>query len=77
VTTHRAPRGLPVLWRTDVTAAIARRVVMHLTADSADEDDLRRRLLVQGGNLRQILFDLYDEHERQRPIAFSFFDGIS
>lgn len=66
--TAHHPVGLPILLRTVVTAETARRVVEHLQPDEM-VPDLDARLEAQGGNLREVLFALYDYHERNRRPA--------
>jgi hypothetical protein len=67
VTTH-ARVGLPTLWRTNVTPETARRVIAHLEPGKAppDGDELRESLARHAGNFREVLFELYDRHERRR-----------
>jgi len=68
VTAHQSV-GLPMLHRTEPSLDSAHRVVEHLqqgyttTVDSAEVD---RCYAQQKGNLREMLFDLYDLHEIQR-----------
>lgn len=67
VTAHRR-LGLPVLYRTGVTAEAAERVFRHLiptgTAVPVTTDDLHQRL-GRTTNFREVLFDLYDLYERR------------
>jgi hypothetical protein len=68
VTAH-ADMGFPELYRTEVTPEIALRVVAYLTPESeraVPPGEVISRLAVQGGDLRETLFDLYDLHERLR-----------
>jgi hypothetical protein len=67
VTSHR-PVGLPVLVRTDVSPAAARRVITCLRPGTQppSEDELSARLRTSGGNLREVLFEMYDDFERTR-----------
>jgi hypothetical protein len=67
VTAH-GPAGLPVLVRTEVSPALARRVIARLRpgVEAPAESELSGRLRAWGGNLREVLFELYDEHERAR-----------
>ncbi|GAB6167293.1 hypothetical protein JCM19992_32930 [Thermostilla marina] len=70
VTGHR-PLGLPVLYRTRPDREQARRIVAHLQQsheapnliEPADVDAAFDR---HGGNLREIMFDLYDLYEVRR-----------
>ncbi len=73
VATHR-DAGLPTLWRAEITPETTRRVVDHLLTDWQTEspsdallNDLFQR---HQGNLRLILFALYDWYEtrRDRPL---------
>jgi hypothetical protein len=69
VTAHRSV-GLPDLYRTAVTPSQARQLVDHLLrheeAACLDLSDLPRLLSARGGNLRDVLFDLYDLYEERR-----------
>ncbi len=65
VATHRSA-GLPALWTTRVTPAVASRLVRGLDAASlirrSDVDAALRR---HNGNLREVFFELYDLYERR------------
>jgi hypothetical protein len=63
VTAHRRS-GLPDLYRTGVTAELAAAIVRGLLADEIP--DLARRLAFHRGNLREVLFELYDRYEASR-----------
>jgi hypothetical protein len=68
VTAHQSA-GLPELLRTGMTPELARKVVDHLWPDpmgAVAAADLAGRLAVRAGNLREVLFELYDLYERQR-----------
>jgi type IV secretory pathway ATPase VirB11/archaellum biosynthesis ATPase len=65
VTTHRG-QGLPDLYRTDVTAELVGEIVQGLHADAVP--DLVRRLAHHRGNLREVLFELYDRYEERRTV---------
>jgi energy-coupling factor transporter ATP-binding protein EcfA2 len=65
VTAHRS-LGLPALYRTRVTPALAARVVARLVAGGPDEAELAARLRRHGGDLRAVLVGLYDDFERRR-----------
>jgi hypothetical protein len=69
VVTVHAPAGFPDLSRTAVTPEAAQAVVDHLTPPgpgcTVTPADVRERLAVRSGNLREALFDLYDLHERR------------
>jgi hypothetical protein len=68
--TAHASVGLPELCRIAATPELAERIVGRLSAgqerpfaaEEVTECFVRRR-----GNLREVLFDLYDLHERRRP----------
>jgi hypothetical protein len=64
IATHQ-PMGLPESYSTRVTDEIAREVVDFLTdAEGARFTAmLNDRLAHHSGNLREVLFDLYDLHE--------------
>jgi hypothetical protein len=69
VTAHRG-MGLPTLYRTAVTPALARRVVETLLAGADDPVmatlDVSALLAARRGDLRAVLFDLYDRYEERR-----------
>lgn len=68
VTAHQ-PVGLPMLHRADSSLQTAYRVVEHLQRGSAtpvDSAEIARCYARQKGNMRDMLFDLYDLHEKQR-----------
>lgn len=68
VTSHQ-PTGLPLLCRTSVAPALAGEIVRVLLAgrnELVDADELARRLDAHRGNLRELLFELYDVYERRR-----------
>ncbi|MEQ8787615.1 MAG: hypothetical protein RIC55_15030 [Pirellulaceae bacterium] len=66
-TSHR-PVGLTTIFRTTVTECLARRVVERI----APQDDVLRQVDLcdlldrRGGDLREVLFDLYDVYESRR-----------
>ena len=66
VTAHRRC-GLPEIWRTEVTFGLAAQVVGLLTAGWTEPvvsaDDLAQAFAAHPGNLREILFALYDCYE--------------
>ncbi|MFO0930816.1 MAG: hypothetical protein U0736_27920 [Gemmataceae bacterium] len=74
VTAHR-DLGLPTLFRTAVTPALARAIVDTLVppADHASfaQVDLSAGLVRHRGNLREVLFDLYDLYEQGSHAAHS------
>ena len=64
--------GLPPLWQTETSAELTQRVVARLLGESdaewLDEDHVERLLATQRGNLREVLFalyDLYEQHQRR------------
>jgi hypothetical protein len=70
VTAHR-PAGLPELLCTGVTLETAWRVLTHLLPDAKGlitAAGLDARLTVWAGNLREVLFELYDLYETQRRL---------
>ncbi|HZY90588.1 MAG TPA: hypothetical protein VFE78_37545 [Gemmataceae bacterium] len=73
--TAHTPVGLPILLRLSVTPETAVRVIERLlttvpeaTALRPSASELAARLQRQGENFREVLFELYDEYERQRVI---------
>ncbi len=65
VTTHR-PAGLPDLFCTEVVPALAWNLVEQLLGGLPPlltPEQLRERLLLHHGNLREVFFDLYDVYE--------------
>jgi hypothetical protein len=69
VTAHTGV-GLPELYRTRVDAALARRVVRALVREDqrslGNEVDLGALVQAHAGNLRAVLFALYDLYEQRR-----------
>jgi len=71
VTSHQST-GLPTIWRTTVDAELAHRVVAYLAGQSGlakftvPDNRLLESLDSNGGNLREVLFDLYDFYEQHR-----------
>jgi hypothetical protein len=69
VSAHRPLLALRVVYRTQVDPDMAWRVVRHLLRGEAcpfTPEDLAGRLAAKGGNLRELLFDLYDRYEARR-----------
>jgi hypothetical protein len=68
VSCHRS-LGLPELYRTVVTGELARRVLELLLTPTQRQSlagvDVGRALAARGGNLREVLFDLYDFYEER------------
>lgn len=66
VTAHR-DLGLPPLWRTETNAELAQRLVARLlgegNADWPGAERVERLLAEHRGNLREVLFALYDLYE--------------
>lgn len=70
VTTHRS-LGMPDLLCTSVDLPLAQEIVESLLGDQKlliSPEDVKQRFEVQQGNLREVLFDLYDLYERRRPV---------
>lgn len=68
VTTH-STAGLPELWRTGVTVDLAQQLIDELVAGCEfpiSRAAIERLLAQHQGNLRDVLFALYDLYERQR-----------
>ncbi|MFH1922988.1 MAG: hypothetical protein ABIP48_24250 [Planctomycetota bacterium] len=68
VTSHRS-MGLPDLFRTTAGLALARRIVDELLreADSPiGPGEVEKRFHLHQGNMREVLFDLYDLYEQRR-----------
>jgi hypothetical protein len=68
VTTHRDMK-LPDLLTLDASLAVAQQVVERLQAAfprRITPEDVERRFAAQQGNLREMLFDLYDLYEQRR-----------
>jgi hypothetical protein len=70
VTTH-APVGLPTLYCTRPTVALAKQVIRQLLADRSldhramlSDDELAQLFAQHRGDLRELLFALYDRYER-------------
>jgi len=68
VTSHQ-PVGLPVLFRTEVTAESLIAIVREQLGSDAElvrDAELAELLQRHCGNAREVLFDLYDRYEAQR-----------
>ncbi len=66
VATAHVPTGLPTLYRTCPSLATARKVVQRLLpagTEPPSDDELSHLLDVFHGNVREVLFALYDRHE--------------
>jgi hypothetical protein len=60
---------LPLLFRTSASVALAEQIVRFLLRGEpplTDASDLARRFEHHSGDLRELLFDLYDLYERRR-----------
>ena len=69
VTAHR-PLGLPDLFSTSVDPDLAQEIVRSLLGDAETRirpEEVRECFDRQQGNLREVLFDLYDLYEQRRP----------
>ena len=68
VTAH-APVGLPELFRTSTSVELAHAIVDRLLEAGRSRipaDELQHLFAVHGGDLRELLFALYDQHEQQQ-----------
>lgn len=67
VVTSHATVGLPTLLVTSTSIELARRLVDQLLGDERSriaDDEVQRRFAAHEGNLREMLFDLYDRYEQ-------------
>ncbi len=68
IATAHAPLGLPTLMHTQATDELLRHLLLHLGAETqrllAPGETLSGLLARHGGNLREVLFELYDRYER-------------
>ena len=73
VVTAHAPVGLPTLATTGTTPELAQALVERLLPGDGPISvaDVAERFARHGGNLREILFDLYDLYEARRPAGSS------
>ena len=68
VTSHQ-PAGLPPLFRTATSLALAQQIVgffLQGRQELVGPDELARRFQRHRGDLRELLFDLYDVYEQRR-----------
>lgn len=68
VVSSHAPVGLPHLFSTSTSVALARQLVDQLLGDGQPciaADEVERRFVARGGDMREMLFDLYDQYERR------------
>ncbi len=69
VTAHRSA-GFPDLLRTTSSLALARQIVQQLLGRRAcpiTPEEVQQRFIWHEGNLREMLFELYDLYEQRRP----------
>lgn len=69
VTTHR-PCRMPVLFRTETTPELAQQLAIELLADKPGAiapEEVSRLFAQQEGNLREVLFALYDLYQQRLP----------
>lgn len=67
VTCHHTA-GFPLLWETRPTLELAQQIVARLVAQDpgiVSQEQIARAFEAQGGDLREMLFELYDYCERQ------------
>lgn len=70
--TAHAPVGMPDLLHTSATPELARQIVEQLQRDHPPHvtaPDVAKRFADHGGDLREVLFDLYDLYEQRRREA--------
>lgn len=70
VVTVHASAGLPDLFRTTTSLALARQIVDRLLpVDSSPigPQEVNDRFTLHQGDMREVLFDLYDLYEQRRP----------
>ena len=69
VVTAHAPVGLPALFCTTTSPELVETIVRQLLGESqsfATAEELQQQFLRHRGNLRELLFALYDRYEQQR-----------
>ena len=66
--------GLPQLWRTEASAEMTRRIVTRLLGEAdapwLQSVEIERLFAANRGNVREVLFglyDLYEQHQRETP----------
>lgn len=77
LTSHRRSLAVKTLWRTDVSPELGCRVIAQLLErnqanipeDTCTQEHIAARLKRQGGNFREVLFELYDLAEHHRQIS--------
>jgi hypothetical protein len=72
VVTAHATVGLPELYRLIPTPNVAKQIVDRLLAGQTSPftaEEVSNCFTRSGGNLREMLFDLYDKYEQQHPTA--------
>jgi hypothetical protein len=70
VVTAHASAGLPDLFRTTTSLALARQIVDRLLPKSSSPiapQEVNDRFTLHQGDMREVLFDLYDLYEQRRP----------
>jgi ABC-type cobalamin/Fe3+-siderophores transport system ATPase subunit len=70
VTSHKRT-VLPVLCELSISPTTAREIVSQLTIEQSEfanlsDDELQKRLTTHGGNMREVLMELYDQFEEKR-----------
>lgn len=68
VVSSHAPVGLPHLFSTSTSAELAQTIVDQLLGTERSRlpaDEVERRFAAHQGDLRELLFDLYDQYEKQ------------
>jgi hypothetical protein len=61
--------GFPEIWHTRATTELAKQIVHRLDPSKHVFDELPQLLARHQGNLREVLFELYDRHEESHRIA--------
>ncbi len=73
ITAHQ-PMGLPPLFTTGPTLELARQIVAQLVKENSDGtgvpsyDEIAAAFAAHGANLREMLFSLYDVHQRKQNV---------
>jgi hypothetical protein len=70
VTSHQ-PAGFPLLFRTSTSPTLAQEIVRQLLQgrpELVDAAEVAQRFESRRGDLRELLFDLYDVYERQQRV---------
>jgi hypothetical protein len=61
--------GLPTIWHTEATPELAEQIIDRLDNSKHVSEGVPQLLARHQGNLRDVLFELYDRHEESRRIA--------